>query len=151
MVHGMKLLLAFFISYFIFSFSTMAIDIDIPIKEWKQLDLPNKFPQTYVISNDFLPLYFETGENTSELSEFFISFNKGKFVPDVDEDDALRINELKIKFFNIIGSNKLQLNKGYLVNVSVNKMFACGPCTEQKEYVEILKLDELNVINIHLI
>jgi hypothetical protein len=131
----------------------MAIDIDISAKEWKKLDLPNRFPQTFIISNDLTPLYFETGENSDELSEFFISLNRKnkEHNDDIDEDDVIKINKLKNKIFKAINKDDFQHNKHYLINVSVNKMFDCGPCTEQKEYVEILKLDDFNIINIHLI
>ena len=145
--------LAFFATIYFLSFPSFAtsIDIDISTKEWKKLDFPNKFPQTFFVSNELLPLYFETGENTSEINDFLINFKKNKLDIDIDADDRLKIKKMMeiISFAN--GGNIVDNDKGYLINISVNKIFNCAPCTAQKEHVEILNLEEFNIINIYLI
>ncbi len=145
--------LVLFITVYFLSFSSFGVEINIDIKtkEWKKLDFPNRFPQTFFVSNKLSPLYFETGENSSELSEFLINFKKNKLDVDIDEEDNIIIKNMMKIIFEKINSENFDKNKNYLINISVNKVFECGPCTEQKEYVSILNLDDLNVINIYLI
>jgi hypothetical protein len=140
----------FLISYFAFQPSSFAVDIDVKTKEWKKLDLPNRFPQTFIVSNYLSPIYFETGENSSELGEFLINLKKNKPVVDIDTDDAEKINSLINLVLQLVGKNTLEQHKSYMINVSVSKTFECEPCTEQKDYVSILNLNDFNIINVFL-
>lgn len=128
-----------------------SIDFDIKTKEWKKLELPNRFPQTFFVSNKLFPMYFKTGENTSEFREFLINLNKNKLANDIDEDDRLKIQEMMKVIFITIKKQKIDSNKNYLINISVNKVFECEPCTNQTEYIKALNLKDVNVINIYLI
>ncbi|WP_434931321.1 hypothetical protein ACRWQM_03870 [Shewanella sp. HL-SH5] len=103
------------------------------------------------MSNELSPLYFETGENSDELGEFLINLNKSKVDIDIDADDALKITKLMGMLDQVLGEEELVLNKNYIINVSVSKLFNCVPCTEQLNYLSTLELDKFNRINIFLI
>ncbi len=138
-------------TYFVFSFSVTAVDIDISVEEWKKLDMPNRFPQMLAISSKQQPIYFKTGSNIDYLSDFLISLDKDKLDIDIDEDDSLKIIELKNKIFSLISKGDLLLNKTSLMTISANKMFDCPPCVEQQEYIENLKSDDFNKIYVHIV
>jgi|GEM_PF-4209302 len=146
----MRILLLSFLFIMIFPVSTLAVELDVKAKEWKNLDLPNRFPQTFIISKDLSPIYFETGENSSELSELLLSLNKNNVDIDVNSDDALKIKKLMGMVLNSIENKMLDKTKYYLINVSVSKVFDCEPCTEQKDYIGILDLSKFNIVNINL-
>jgi hypothetical protein len=145
--------LVLFIMTFLLSFPSFGgnTDVDIKSSEWKKLDLPNRFPQTFFVSNELSPMYFETGENFSDLSDFLISVRKGILDVDIDEDDKVKINEMMLFILKSVKNESIDEKRNYLINVSVNKVFDCEPCTEQKDYIEILNLNNINVINIYLI
>ncbi|MCL1052151.1 hypothetical protein L2755_21375 [Shewanella abyssi] len=134
-----------------FSTSTLAVELDVNSKEWKKLDLPNRFPQTLIISNDLQPIYFETGENSSELSELLVSLNKNTLSIDVDSDDILKIKNLTNMILETEQLGDMDKTKYYLINVSVSKLFDCEPCIEQQDYIKILDLRRFNMIDINLI
>lgn len=140
-----------FIIVYLFSFQSLAIDIEFKRTEWKELDLPNRFPQTFFVSKKTIPLYFETGENFSELSEFLMKLNRNELEVDIKEDDKIKIMKMTGLLLKSIDNQGVDIEKGYLINVSVSKLFECGPCTEQESYVEILNLNDINLINIYLI
>ncbi|MCL1092315.1 hypothetical protein [Shewanella kaireitica] len=146
----MRTLFSFIIVYLL-SFNAFAINIDFKRTEWKELDLPNRFPQTFFVSKKITPLYFETGENFSHLSEFLMKLNKNELKVDIEEDDRIKIKKMTTLLLKSINNQGIDIKKGYLINVSVSKLFTCGPCTEQESYVKILNLNNINVINIYLI
>lgn len=145
--------LVLFLSVFLsFSSFGIGVDIDIDTQKWKKLDFPNRFPQTFFVSSKLSPMYFETGENTDELTEFLIDLKKGKLDVDIDDDDKEKIERMmKVIFEKVKNTQAIDKRKNYLINVSVTKVFDCGPCTEQADYVELLNLNDVNVINIYLI
>lgn len=144
---------ALLIIFCFLSFSSFAeaIDIDIKTKEWKKLDFPNRFPQTFFVSNKLLPMYFGTGENTSQFNQFLVRLNESKPVIDLDEDDIEKIKYMMQVIMSRIKNNKMASDKNYLINISVDKLFECQPCTNQTEHIKQLNLKDVNVINIYLI
>lgn len=146
----MRILLILIVTCFL-SFPSFGVDVDIKSDEWRKLDLPNRFPQTFFVSNEQLPMYFETGENSNELIDFLVGLRKGEVSADIDDDDKFKINKMMALIFQTVSDANKNESGHYLINVSVSKVFDCKPCTEQKKYIEILNLNDINLINIYLI
>ncbi|WP_076411961.1 hypothetical protein [Shewanella sp. UCD-KL12] len=146
----MRALILVAIATIAFSTLSSAVELDVRAKDWKDLDLPNRFPQTFIISKDLSPVYFETGENSSELVEFLLSINKNSLDVDIDDDDIPKIKALIKMVLSAAESDDPTANY-YIINVSVSKMFDCEPCNEQKEYMDVLNLNEFHIVNINLI
>jgi len=140
-----------FISLFLTSLTVSAIDIDISLKEWKKLGMPNRFPTTIYITKNLSPIYYETGINVEELGEFLVALKKNQFDDDVDEDDKLVISQMLKSVLGRISEGKVNKEKDYLINVTPSKSFDCSPCDDQQNFIEILNLSKINLITIYLI
>ena len=80
-----------------------------------------------------------------------MKLNRNELEVDIKEDDKIKIMKMTGLLLKSIDNQGVDIEKGYLINVSVSKLFECGPCTEQESYVEILNLNDINLINIYLI
>ena len=90
-------LLALFCLFF--NSHSISAEINISGKQWKTYDLPNRFPQTIILSKALKPVYFETGENIDGLDEFTNTPSKSN----LDEDDVEAINTIILsKKFNFL-------------------------------------------------
>lgn len=130
-----------------------SVEVDVATSQWKTLDLPNRFPQTFVVASDLSPMFFATGESIDELAEFLSTLKSkpAEFDGD-DEDKAKIINMMKVVFDKVPNTNKSeQADKVYLINVSVNKLFSCKPCTEQRDFNSSLGSNDFAQIHINLI
>ena len=140
-------LLALFCLFF--NSHSISAEINISGKQWKTYDLPNRFPQTIILSKALKPVYFETGENIDGLDEFTNTPSKSN----LDEDDVEAINTIILskKFNFLIDDFSNSEDKYLLINISISKdIFNCEPCSIQKKYLAKTLMKGVRVLDVNL-
>ncbi len=146
----MKTRVLYYIFFVFFCNYSISSEIDLSGKFWEHFDLPNRFPQTIVLSKKLEPVYFETGNNVDRFNKF-----KKNFVPSkVGVDNVELINAMiHSEKFDVVRDAFSKSNSKYLlINVSISKeIFYCKPCSIQKKYLSTTLMDDTSVLYVNLI